>query len=250
MQGLADIKVTLYDIFGYLLPGLVVLTGAAVFFWAVFVPDIPIHSPTLSGPEWFAVLIAAYILGHLAQALANDIGFVLVRVVGSFKSPEMREFAALAETHQAKLRKATHIHWDETVKEKDKDKELGREAGLLYDACDASVAQYGSTANREIYIYREGFYRGLVVGFSIGLIGLLVRLLVGGAQVQNGDDIDPIPSSTLWFLVCFVAVGIVLTYIRYRRFREFRIKNAFLSYLVLAEEFGKLTPAPAPAGGG
>jgi hypothetical protein len=242
MQGLADIKVTLYDIFGYLLPGLVVLAGGAVFFWAVFVPDSPLHSPTLSGPEWFAVLITAYILGHLAQALANDIGSVLVWAVGPFKSPEQRELKALAAPHQEKLAKATHVPWDRNANDETQRKTAGR----LYEVCDTSVAQVGSTANREIYIYREGFYRGLVVGFSIGLIGLLVRIGVGGAMVRDDAGVDPIRSSILWFLACVVAVAIVLAYIRYRRFRQYRIQNAFLSYLVLAGEFGKLTPSPAP----
>jgi hypothetical protein len=33
-----DIKVTLYDIFGYLLPGAVFFAGIAILFWAIYIP--------------------------------------------------------------------------------------------------------------------------------------------------------------------------------------------------------------------
>jgi hypothetical protein len=44
---LKDIQVTLYDIFGYLLPGFIFLAGIAMLFWAIFMPSAPIQLSTI-----------------------------------------------------------------------------------------------------------------------------------------------------------------------------------------------------------
>ena len=60
-----DLQVTLYDVFGFLLPGAVFLGGEAILYWAIFLPQtvIPIVSPSLG--QWVILLSLAYLTGHI-----------------------------------------------------------------------------------------------------------------------------------------------------------------------------------------
>ena len=70
-----DIKVTLYDIFGYLLPGAVVMGGLLLF------PKIPGISQLLSSlgatGTWVLLLLCSYYLGHLLQGIGNGLELII-----------------------------------------------------------------------------------------------------------------------------------------------------------------------------
>ncbi len=68
---LQAIQVTLYDVFGYLLPGFVFLAAILVAFWALCFPGAPLPWPPVIQADWLVVGIPAYVAGHLAHALAN-----------------------------------------------------------------------------------------------------------------------------------------------------------------------------------
>jgi len=66
-----DIKVTLYDIFGYLLPGAVFFAGITILFWAIYIPRTSLVLFRLTIEIWVLVLLLAYFSGHIVQALGN-----------------------------------------------------------------------------------------------------------------------------------------------------------------------------------
>src|SRR5712671_3933333 len=67
-----DLQITLYDIFGFLLPGSVTAAALLITFWAIFWPlaaltipaNVPVFPTTL-------LLLGAYLSGHLVQAMSN-----------------------------------------------------------------------------------------------------------------------------------------------------------------------------------
>jgi len=231
VKGLAHVRVTLYDIFGYLLPGLVVVVSLAGLVWSIFLPSHPLHSPRLSGAEWFGAVIAGYFLGHLAQALADDAGWVW-RKAGGGASPEkrilcgvsMKELTEKANASPllAALFAGDHTDWD-----------------VVYQTSDTAVAQCGSTADREIYQYREGFYRGLVVALFLGFVALIIHLIRGGVTIQTGAQTHAIGRWPIIFALFVVVIAGVLSYVRFRRFEQYRIRNALLAFVVL-DETGRL----------
>ena len=67
-----DIQVTLYDFFGYLLPGAVILVAAVLIFWTLFWPNASLPLPSsLPVLATSSLVFAAYLAGHLGQALGN-----------------------------------------------------------------------------------------------------------------------------------------------------------------------------------
>ena len=138
MEGFADIQVTLYDIFGYLLPGLVALGSITIFCWAAFTPASALTTPKLSGAWWIAVFVTSYILGNLVQAIANMLPYLQPRIEASLSWTQHGD--ALA----SKLGLSKHEH--ETHESF---------AQRVFEAADIVVAQRGNTDDRQIYQYRR-----------------------------------------------------------------------------------------------
>jgi hypothetical protein len=216
MPGLQDVRVTLYDIFGYLLPGLVAFAALAVFVWAALLPGSALHEPTLGAPAWFALLTFSYVLGHLVQAIASGIPFMVQR--------EHDVLEELGDEVTRDILQGTRAEKDSTA----------------YHICDEMLAQTGQTGDREIYQYREGFYRGLTVAFSLGIVAVIVRAARAGATLRSGHTTHSVPTTAYVVASIFLAVATWLAYRRYRRFSEYKIRNAFVAFLIETERL----PAP------
>src|SRR3977135_2854446 len=80
---LKDIQVTLYDIFGYLVPGFVSLAALVIPFWGFSFPTIPLPFQVFS-EHGLATGVAAYVIGHMTQAIANI--FLPVVSVGLYQT--------------------------------------------------------------------------------------------------------------------------------------------------------------------
>lgn len=59
---LSGFTITLYDLFGYLTPGLIGLSGIGLFFWAVLDPGLK-PDGDLKAVVWAALFLIAYLLG-------------------------------------------------------------------------------------------------------------------------------------------------------------------------------------------
>ena len=70
MNIIKDIEITLYDIFGYLIPGSVALIGIYLIAWRVVLPPNQDWTDA-SARAWVVVLGLAYVMGHFVQALSN-----------------------------------------------------------------------------------------------------------------------------------------------------------------------------------
>jgi hypothetical protein len=69
---LKDIQITLYDIFGYFLPGVIFVFALTVLFWALFWPTKPyVIYKDFSGAVIAIFVLIAYLSGHIAQGCGN-----------------------------------------------------------------------------------------------------------------------------------------------------------------------------------
>jgi hypothetical protein len=228
MKGLADIQVTLYDIFGYLLVGLAAFASLSVFTWALVFPTGALREPHLTSAEWFAVLVVSYILGHLVQGVAN----ALTEHYPSL-APKAREALAWIPCHKKITEK---VLLEEPSKDApDKDKEA--HAYKVFGLCEIVVAQKGRAGDREIYQYREGFYRGLAVSFSLGFAAVVIRAVhSGNAVIGNHVQHQHVVTGWEYGLVLFVlAAAIVLAYRRYLLFFKLKWHNTLGAFAVLTD---------------
>lgn len=219
MPGLSEVRVTLYDVFGYLLPGLVAFGAVTIFVWATVFPSAALHEPKLSSSEWIGVLLASYVLGHLVQAVANMAAPLRGRAQAALDwSPFDTEIAC-----------AVHVP---PLSGNPTDAERDARARRIFELCDIAVSQKGTTADREMYQYREGFYRGLAASFVLGLVAVVVRAAVGGNALVGKTHLV---TGGEYLLACvFLAVAASLAYHRYARFFEYKLHNTFGAFAVLA----------------
>lgn len=216
---LKDIQITLYDIFGYLLPGSVVVLALVVGLWAVFWPHsllpVPLSLPALVVT---ALLFAAYLAGHLAQAMGN----IVER--RSEASKRFDEQIPLSDELQKILRASAAKH-------------LGVPSDLsakeLYLLCDQALVHNGSMGEREIFVYREGFYRGNSVALAALTLSLCVRIICSPAIAAIGPRTIELHRSHLALAAVLTAAGAWLAFRRYLRFREYKYVTCFARFLSL-----------------
>jgi hypothetical protein len=215
-----NIRLPLYDIFGYLLPGIVAMLAAITLIWSIYLPAAPLTYVTLPKQAWLVLTVLAYFSGHFVQALGNALSDGIVR-------PEEHIFGEHADANCRELVKEVHavVH-----------KNLGVnkiEPTWVYRVCDATVVHSGITTEREIYVYREGFYRGASVAFGLLAIALFIRSLIGKTCLLWHGAVVIVPRSLMLILFILSACGCVLMVFRFFRFAQHRVKHALVSYLVI-----------------
>lgn len=215
-------RLTLYDIFGYLAPGMVFLAGMAILFWAIYIPRIPfsVFRPTADG--WVFFLLLAYFSGHIVQALGNLLANLLPCLETSVISREGTCIVPEFLVESAKREVGAMLGFDV--------KDMASE--WLLTICDETVAQRG-VRDRDIYQSREGFYRGLAVSFLALFLSLVARTSVPGTSVRLSGSLQVVSGSTLLFFILFSLAGTLLAFFRYRRFARYRITQAIVGFLVL-----------------
>jgi len=225
MYMLNDLRATLYETFGYLLPGIVFLTALVILFWAIYLPASPLGYVELSFQMIAALLLLAYFFGHLNQALGN----LLTKIL---RSPE--------ETVLSKGQSGSMPHHLVHIAQTRASALLGIDLSeinpeWLFRICDETLVQRGVCTDREIYQYREGFYRGLTVSFFALTVSLMVRTVIPGASLKLGSSVQAMNTPELLFFILLSASGVWLAFRRYSRFSRYRVSHAIIGFLVLPE---------------
>lgn len=211
---------TLYEIFGYLIPGSVALAGFGLIYWALFMPTMPMDIATFQPGlgTWVVMLGGSYILGHAAQGVGNK----LLRGV---------ETAAL-EMKSSPLIRDTAFRCAAKILATDA-KDL--EARWVYRVLDEYSVQAGQPGDRDMFIYREGFYRGLCIALSFLAITLIVRATFPGTSIKFAHWTHIVSRTELALTTLFL-VGLAALFLqRYRRYAEYRVTRAALAALVLTQ---------------
>jgi len=133
-----NIQITLYEIFGYFLPGTIVLAGMGLLFWTLYFPKsvVPIEYP--DAELWAPGAVIAYFLGHLAHAFGRILGRPEFDVLEERNWARHMPPTVLAN---AKKRVASVLHLEPDVVT----------SRLLFSFCDESLVQTGEIGDPEIY---------------------------------------------------------------------------------------------------
>jgi hypothetical protein len=211
---------TLYEIFGYLMPGSLALAGFAVVYWALFVPDIPLgvsaFAPDIA--TWALVIAGGYVLGHAVQAIGN----LILRQVER-KAIEMANAPLL---RKSALDSASKIFG---VEPKD------IEPRWAFRILDEYTVQKGQSGDRDMFLYREGFYRGTCIALFFLAASLILRSAISGASIQFWHWRMSVSVTELVTTALLIGGLGWLFLRRYRRFAEYRVTRAILSALVLQQ---------------
>lgn len=217
---LGNLAFTLYEVFGYLLPGGVVLLGILMLFWAFFVPGVPLGFATYQPGlvTWTALVVASYLLGHGVQGVGN---VLLTGAEDAVLSPTGTAPQWMRLRAAQLARNLLALGWDEI------------KPGWVVRTLDEYSVQAGEPGDRDMFVYREGFYRGAAIALFFLSIALLVRAWIPGAAIQFTVGLFYISTQEI-LLTALITSGVGRIFVRrYRRFAEYRITRAVLAALVL-----------------
>lgn len=215
-----EIQVTLYDVFGFLFPGAGALAGASQVFYRLN-PTLAVDWSAVTAGGWVVFAAVAYFAGHLVQAIANALvkcerPSAEDRVLGE-ENGESPEIVAVA---REKVRGALGLAEDADIAPR-----------TLYAFMDHFLCQNGRTAERDIYVYREGFYRGMAVSACIFALGCFVSSTGPDLTVDGFALHCHLSTKSLIVVGLAGVVSAVLSFLRYRRFSGYRVRNALYGFL-------------------
>jgi len=162
-------QLNFYDIFGYLMPGAVVVGCALLLVDATF-PDATSDLTAASGAELTGLVFLAYLVGHIVQAVARRIEPPLNAFMwGGWPSeallrPDDKRFSAEFKTALRKLISDRYAMPDKAS------------AGDVFAICYSYVIQNGIRRRVEAFLGLCGLSRGMVVASMVAAL-----FLAGGA---------------------------------------------------------------------
>jgi hypothetical protein len=219
-----SVSFTIYEFVGYAIPGAVSILAAAIFYWSA-VGNGPVNLDVINTAGWWVLGLFGYLAGHGIQAAANGIlkwrkntvDLVMDRTSNNgLGVPLIAAGERVAETL------------------------LGAPPGTLspssvFAVCDVYLDQKGRSSTREIYVYREGFYRGLALSSALLSLALVVRGLFANSTVLFNKQ-----SISFSHSQCFVLAGICCllawaSWQRFRRFGKYLVANSLLAAVILQQ---------------
>jgi hypothetical protein len=218
---LNKIAVTLYDVFGYLLPGYVVLLAGSLvestFFGTWFL------SLSLFGGHPVPFAIAAYFMGQVSHAIASWLT-ESKRLRTVIQAPRERLAPPLYSAVRAELEAAFGPRVD-----------LDRSTGALepFLLADAYLTAVGAGAERDLLSAREGFFKQSVVAFAVlALVLLGAAVAAGGATVQSRPGV--LTGLRFWptlLSALLVASVAALFRLRFGFYHRVKMNNTMLLFL-------------------
>lgn len=246
-----ELRLTLYEIVGYFVPGMVALLAIVFSIWGTKYWQV-MHINVvnfLSRREIILLLLFAYFLGHAVQAIGNlierDAPLIIDGVISRLPSWSPRPIAKLLNFVQREcgkydfslaLQKTLAPAIERDVSARFDLAASGLDDESIFRLCDAALLQEGgggTLEEREICTYREGFYRGTSLGLVLVTVSLFVPLFTKG-KLLLGAALPFVPPPYLFVVsIIMSALGSLLFFRRYRRFRQRRINYGFSGLMVL-----------------
>ncbi len=219
-----SLRFTIYEILGYVAPGIVSLVALLVFMWAAFLPNAPllIARYSLSKEEIATLLFATYAFGHLIQGLCNFHS----SPEKSAKKSKRHDFLLLGARKTLASRYALDLQ--------------NYDIGQIASLAQTSLLQNGKTDDFDVLLYREGFYRGSSASYFLLAIALLFRTYRAGTFIIFHSVLYRLNLAPLGFAAALSLAFAFVFYQRYIRFGNYRLQH-LLNFACLPEK----TPAKA-----
>lgn len=213
---LDNVKFTLYEITGYLLPGCLVALAVTAAFWTLFLWPVPfpVYLVESGFPVWIVLALAAYAGGHLAQALGNML-------------PANPEEDHLSFASQSPVVRAAR----QSIAQLLQVEEASIPPKTLFAFCDEYAIQQGQPGDREMFVYREGFYRGCTVGLALLSASAMLRLAVPWTALRFLRYTYLVSRWQMLVIVVFLGTSTWLAYRRLKRFGCYRVNRAALAFV-------------------
>ncbi len=225
-------RLTLYELFGYLVPGLFCFLSVALLGWTGFTLDLGLHgSVHLSAIQCVAFLLISYILGASVHSLAEWLyGSRWICRVG----PATVFSRGTGGVHRELLEKL-----EEVIERRFLVRVQGLGDRWKWRICEESLFLSGHWSQQERYQYRMGFYRTMSVVFLIVGLCIVAQSLVLNLAIRFGGERVVLPRLVSVLGGLFLLLLAFLSRWQYERYFRFRLESALLGLVVL-EHLGAL----------
>jgi hypothetical protein len=246
-MSLDKINLTLYDLFGYLMPGYLMLIGASVAESTWSSTHLLSLSRLVSIPVPYA--IAAYFLGQMAHAAGSTLsswsrtGSTRLEsrcnslAPGSLRCRALKTTLKIVRPAVEKLDPALskHVAVELRAAYGLRDEELDENSRLAtYQLCDSFLSAHKCPGEREVLQAREGFFKASAAAFIACALVFSASLIGPGARVSltSGN----VEKFGWWLSLACALISWLMASICWQRFHFFgRLKrnNAALVFLAL-----------------
>jgi hypothetical protein len=237
------LDLTVYELLGYLIPGGVTFFGLFLVLGA-FEPTW-LDRSHWDNLGWWVVLplVLAYILGHVVQAIGNA-------VFGKrFEDPALNEVVAdLPDSGFEAV--ARRLSVTASADEIAKWKSTHRRPFLAL--CTEILEQDGKPAMRDVFLYREGFYRGTCLALVMLALGLVVFGIAHRPDrwlhLEFFEERQQRKETVLALAAAVLSLGAAWSFkARYARFARYRISSCLWGAVTVTAAVKPATAAPAAA---
>lgn len=226
-----DWQFSLYDFFGFLIPGAVMFSALAIIYWGLFIPQEVLQFAPLSVEGWVLILGMSYLCGHLAQSLTNYVPpwNSDLKVSYSGKTSLLnRDSPTIASGADEKARDILAVTLDWAwIRNLD--------SGSVANICEHYLVQSGKTGDRDIYQHRRGFYRGVSLAYFVLSFALLLRLFISPIIVRLPGVEHIVSNWEMVFLICFFLCAGLLSLKRQLRFQMYLRQLSVYGFLAQAK---------------
>jgi hypothetical protein len=215
-------ELSLYDLTGYLLPGVVAV-------WSVLAVHEALrrkrNSPRLVLSIW-VFLVVAYLAGHLVQTVASKFFRLFPRApISSLYASE----SVFQQRLEAEILNRFGVQPDK--------KKL--------DLCETYLRLHGIDGYAEIMKARHAFFRGLTVSFLMALLAFVYK---AGVERDKQADAMPERQRNSMLLAAVLVVAMILSLLRLREFDGYYTDAVYRTFyercIVEARAAGMATPRP------
>jgi len=240
-----NIQITLYEVFGYFLPGVMAFASIFILSWAIFWPTSVLELRTFPIELLASAALGCYFLGHAMHALGGILGqpessafddpdpaprtvigniVAMVKIV--FGAIQKRPVWFPHDIVQSAREHASRLTGIEPAKITNP---------LLFGFCDETLAQEGQIGDREIYQYRAGFYKSMSMALIVSVIAVLACITHPGMSVEHKGHVFQL--TLIQYVALLIALLVILiSYIRkYYWFAQHRARRAVLAFIILRE---------------
>jgi protein PhnA len=232
---MGDLRGSLYDLFGYFIPGLFAGAGLWLILWSIAWPSAVLDL-TVTGEAGVLILLVAvvYTLGHLVQAVGNAIPPLQGVDIDATLTMDLSRKGS--EVHKGLLSPATLEILNRAFELRYGPESLRMSPRDRYALIDESRVFASREGDREVYIYHHGFYRGMVVASGIIIVALLVRWIAGPGCILVADSTFCLGSVESALSHGVGAASGYAFWRRLKRFAEYRLVRAVMLWLAIASQ--------------
>jgi hypothetical protein len=235
-----NLQITLYEVFGYFLPGVVALFAVLLGVWVVFLPSVVLVVQSSPVELWALASFSCYFLGHAMHAFAGvlgqpentsyrppekvtSFGSTIRWIIGSSANKPVWFHKEVIDYARQRAASVIGVGSEHMTDE------------LLFSFCDEMLSQKGEIGDREIYQYRGGFYKSM----SMSLLVLAPVLVICSLRPELTLQYDKTclrPTSIQYVCAMAAISAVFISYIRkFCWFAQHRARRAVLGFLVVNE---------------